>query len=178
MLFRSNNMGWATVQVAVDRGYRNLYYSPKNDTLDVNSFFDKYMDKSSMVAGWVTSSKNRGKIIGKLQEYVSDRGVIIKSKRLIEEMRVFVWKNGRAEAQQGYNDDLVIPFCVGMYIRDTALILRQRGIELTKSALNNMQVGKPTYSGGYFAKGADNPYSMKVNGRDESLRWMLPNNRQ
>jgi hypothetical protein len=178
LIIENNNMGWATVQVAIDRGYRNLYYSPKNDTLDVNSYFDKYMDKSNMVAGWVTSSKNRPKIIGKFQEYISDRGVTIKSRRLWEEMKVFVWKNGRAEAQQGYNDDLVMPFCIGMYIRDTALILRQRGIDLTKSALNNMQVGKPSYSGGYFTNGQDNPYSMKVNGKDESLRWMLPNNRQ
>jgi hypothetical protein len=31
----------------------------------------------------------------------ADRGVTIQSKRLIEEMKVFIWKNGRAEAQSG-----------------------------------------------------------------------------
>ncbi len=36
-------------------------------------------------------------------------------------MKVFVWKNGKAEAQSGYNDDLVMSFGTAMYIRDTAL---------------------------------------------------------
>ena len=28
-------------------------------------------------------------------------------------MKTFVWKYGRAEAQQGYNDDLVMSFGIG-----------------------------------------------------------------
>ncbi len=44
----------------------------------------------------------------------------IRSKRLLEEMKVFVWKNGRPEAQTGYNDDLVMSFGIGMYLRDTS----------------------------------------------------------
>ena len=74
-------------------------------------------------------------VIGKFQEYIGDKGVTIQSKRLIEEMKVFVWKNGRAEAQPGYNDDLVMSFGIAMYMRDTALKFRQHGgaIDLTKS---------------------------------------------
>jgi hypothetical protein len=36
-------------------------------------------------------------------------------------MKTFIWKYGRAEAQQGYNDDLVMSFGMGLYVRDTAL---------------------------------------------------------
>ena len=68
-------------------------------------------------------------VIGKFAEYVSDHGVIIQSKRLIEEMKVFVWKNGKAQAQPGYNDDLIMSFGIGMYIRDTALRFKEQGIE-------------------------------------------------
>jgi hypothetical protein len=87
-------------------------------------------------------------------------------------MKVFVWKNGRAEAQSGYNDDLTISFCTGMYIRDTALKNKQQGIELTRATLNN--ISRPSqYQGAYFASGTDNPYSMKVNGNDEDISWLI-----
>ena len=84
-------------------------------------------------------------VIGKFQEYIGDKGVTIQSKRLIEEMKVFIWRNGRAEAQSGYNDDLVMAFGIGMYIRDTTLRYRQRGIDITKQALNNMSVSRASY---------------------------------
>ena len=46
-------------------------------------------------------------------------------------MKIFIWRNGRPEAQSGYNDDLVMAFSMAMYVRDTALKFRQRGIDLT-----------------------------------------------
>jgi hypothetical protein len=36
--------------------------------------------------------------------------LLYQSKRLAEEMKVFIWKNGRPEAQSGYNDDLIMSF--------------------------------------------------------------------
>ena len=34
-----------------------------------------------------------------------------------------MWKNGRPEAQQGYNDDLVMAFGIAMFMRDTSFNL-------------------------------------------------------
>ena len=105
-----------------------------------------------MTAGFTMSSRTRPMVVGKFQEYISDKGVTIQSKRLVEEMKTFIWRNGRPEAQQGYNDDLVMAFGIAMYIRDTALKYRQRGIDLTKQALNNMTVSRTSYQGAYFQK--------------------------
>ena len=33
---------------------------------------------------------------------------------------------------RGYNDDLVMSFAIGLWVRDTALRLQTQGIELTK----------------------------------------------
>jgi hypothetical protein len=41
--------------------------------------------------------------------------------RLLEELRVFVWKNGKSQAMQSYNDDLVMAFAIAMYMRETSL---------------------------------------------------------
>jgi hypothetical protein len=174
LVIENANIGWATIQVAIDRQYSNLYYSQRSDSSNVDSYFDKYQDHSRMVAGFTMSSKTRPMVIGKFQEYIADQGVTIQSKRLIEEMKVFIWKNGRAEAQTGYNDDLVMAFGIAMYIRDTALKFRQRGIDMTKQALQNTIVNRTAYGGAYgTGANAQNPYSMKVGKGQEDIRWLL-----
>jgi hypothetical protein len=54
-------------------------------------------------------------------------------------MKVFVWKNGRPEAQSGYNDDLVMPFSIGMFLRDTSLKFQQQSLDSARAALGNIQ---------------------------------------
>ena len=53
-------------------------------------------------------------------------------------MKVFIWKNGRPEAQSGYNDDLVMSFGIAMLLEIQHLSFRQQSLDITKAALNNM----------------------------------------
>lgn len=173
LVIENANVGWSTIDSVIERGYRNLYYSPKSDTTTSDSYINRYEDTSKMTPGFTTSLKTRPLIINKGREYFGDHSVIIRSKRLIEEMKVFIWKNGRAEAQSGYNDDLVITYSIGMYLRDTALKNKQQGLELTRATLNNISRSTP-YQGAYFASGNDNPYSMRINGEgNEDISWLL-----
>ena len=48
-----------------------------------------------------------------------------------------------AEAQVGYNDDLVMSLATGSYVRDTALKFAQQGIDLTNAALDNWKKTNP-----------------------------------
>jgi hypothetical protein len=172
LVVENANIGWSTLQTIQERNYANLYYSPKNGEITADSYFDQFMDSSKTVAGFTMSLRTRPMVIGKFQEYVGDRSVIIQSKRLLEEMKVFVWKNGRAEAQQGYNDDLITSFSIAMFLRDTAFKFKQQGLDLTRTALNNFSTGKSQYQGAYFARGTDNPYSMNIKGQSEDLTWL------
>ena len=174
LVVENANIGWATIQVCIDRQYTNLYYSQKTESNNVNSYFDKYQDTSKMVPGFTMSSRTRPMVVGKFQEYLSDKGVTFQSKRLIEEMKTFIWRNGRPEAQSGYNDDLVMAFGIAMYIRDTALKFRQRGIEITKNSLNNMSVNRTPYQGSYGGKQqVRNPYSIDTEHGKENINWLL-----
>jgi|EP01043_Picozoa_sp_COSAG02_P027136 hypothetical protein len=176
LVIENANIGWATIQVAIDRQYSNLYYSQRSGEATVDSYFDKYQDHTKMVPGFTMSKKTRPMVIGKFQEYISDQSVTIQSKRLVEEMKVFIWKNGRAEAQTGYNDDLVMAFGIALYVRDTALKFRQRGIDLTKQALNNMAVNRTPYMGSYGAGTPNpyaNPYQMKTEHGKEDITWLF-----
>ena len=175
LVIENNSIGWSTIQTVIDRGYQNLYYSPKSGEVRADSYFDQYMDTSRMVAGFTMSSRVRPMVISKFQEYLSDKGVTFQSKRLLEEMKTFIWRNGRPEAQQGYNDDLVMSFGTAMYMRDTAFKFKQHGVDLTKNMLQNIASNKTNYNGAYQAPKdqnpwqIDNPYS---NGK-EDIRWLL-----
>ena len=175
LVVENASIGWATIQTIIDRGYTNLYYSSKSDATKEDSYFDKYMDTSKMVPGFSMTSRVRPLIIGKLQEYISDQSVTIQSKRLIEEMKVFIWKNGRAEAQQGYNDDLVMSFGIGMFMRDTSFKFNQQHLDMSKATLNGMSTNKTPFVGGYNnSKNVQNPYEIdNPYGGKEDIRWLL-----
>jgi len=110
-------------------------------------------------------------VINKFREYVGDHSVTIRSKRLLEEMKVFVWKNGRPEAQTGYNDDLVMAFGIGMFLRDTSLKFQQQSHDLTRAMLGNMS--KSTYVGAYNRNNIPNPYSIQTDHGSEDISWIL-----
>ena len=66
---------------------------------------------------------------------------------------------------------------MGMYVRDTALKFKQRGIDLTKQTLGNMSVNRTPYQGGYgggYGQQVKNPYSIDDDkGNKEDIRWLL-----
>ena len=62
----------------------------------------------------------------------------INSNRLLSEMKTFIWHNGRPQAMRSYNDDLIMSFAIGCWVRDTVLVENQRMSEYNKSALLSM----------------------------------------
>jgi hypothetical protein len=176
LVIENANIGWATIQQVIDRNYSNLFYMSKDlKYVDVeHQLSNKYRaEDRGMVAGFSTTSKTRPLIISKLDEYFKEKSCIIRSSRLIDELFTFIFLNGRAEAMRGYNDDLVMSFSIGLWVRDTALRLRQEGIDLTKQAIQG--ISSQTYSGIYGGMGdlESNPWAMKVGEDFEDLsKWI------
>jgi hypothetical protein len=177
LVIENANIGWNTIQVVIDKGYSNLYYSPKGEAAtSADAFLAKgydVTDTTKMVPGFTMSMKTRPLTIGKLDAYLRDKSIIIQGKRTIEEMRTFIWKNGRAEAQTGYNDDLVMSLATACYVRDTALKFAQQGIDITKATLKNWQRNAPTiYTGGVNKKEAGWTQDLGEHGQQD-LTWLL-----
>jgi hypothetical protein len=176
LVVENANIGWATIQQVIDRGYKNLFYMSKDlKYIDVeNQMTNKYRaEDRGLVAGFSTTSKTRPLIISKLTDYFREKSVVIRSTRLIDELFTFIYMNGRAEAMKGYNDDLVMAFSIGLWVRDTALRLRQEGIDLTKSAVGG--ITSNTYNGIYGGGNTmdDNPWKMRVGDNFEDLsQWL------
>lgn len=170
----NSSIGHTSIQQVIDRQYKNLFYMSKDlQVVDVANQYtgNYYREEKSMVPGFSISAKTRPLIIAKLDEYMRDNSFTVKSIRTVTELETFIWKNGRAEALSGYNDDLILSLCIGLWVRDTALRLRKEQIELVKRGLEATttsympfrNTGTPT----------DNPYQMPVGDSMEDIRWLL-----
>mgnify|MGYP003634769790 CR=1 FL=1 len=171
LVIENANIGWATIQQVIERDYKNLYYTSKDMGLDSDRYLSRSSDLQStrnQVAGFSMTQKVRPLIISKNELYMREKSCIVRSRRLMDELGVFIWRHAKPEAQQGYNDDLVMSWCQGLWVRDTALRLRETGIELTKNTLKHMKstaIYKPAQK--------NDSWNMKIKGSDEGLEWLL-----
>ena len=177
LVIENANIGWNTIQIVIDKGYKNLYYSPKGDAAtSADAFLAKgydITDTTRMVPGFTMSMKTRPLTIGKLDAYMREKSLVIQGKRTMEELRTFIWKNGRAEAQSGYNDDLIMSLATACYVRDTALKFVQQGIDLTRAALGGIQShNTPIFSTNVNKKQAGWTQDMGDKGQQD-LTWLI-----
>ena len=179
--------GWAVIQRLIDRSYPNLFYM-HNDIQVVDPLrriTNRYRPvERKMTPGFTTSVNTRPVMISKLTEYMLDVKnspeycIKINSMRTIQELRVFIWDKGKAQAMDGYNDDLVMSLCIGLWVRDTALVVHDRINSMTRTAMDGItRVGHDAvYTQNPL--GVD-PYTMPISnglhGEDKTLdiRWLL-----
>jgi len=177
LVVENANIGWATIQQIIDRAYPNLFYMSKDlKYVDVEQqMTNRYRaEERGMVAGFSTTTKTRPLIISKLDDYIRDKSVVIRSNRTIDELFTFVWLNGKAQAMKGYNDDLVMSLAIALWVRDTALRLKQEGIDLTKRTLEGIQTKMHAGVYGGVNDKEENPWQMDVgDGQWEDLsKWL------
>lgn len=166
-------VGFSAIQPLLDREYKNLYYSLKEEKYidyNVHLLSQKDLeDRAKLTPGFTNSPRTRPLIISKMVYYMRQRIPIIRSLRTIEELYVFIWKNGKPIAMDGYSDDLVLSLCINLWVRDTALKLRSLGIEFTKNAMKN--ISKSVYKSDGL--GRPRGWEMKLGKETESLKWLL-----
>ncbi len=175
LVIENANIGWAVIQQVIDRNYQNLYYQTQDyKYIDIEKqYTNKFnAEERRQIAGFTTSAKTRPLIISKLDEYFRNKEVVVQSLRLIDELFTFIWLTNRAEAMRGYNDDLVMAFSIGLWVRDTALRLRQERMDLAKVAINSISTT------GFSMGSANermrvNPYEMNIGDGNEDIRWLL-----
>jgi hypothetical protein len=174
LVVENANIGWATIEQIMEREYRNLYYSATNNMETVETYMHKY-ERDKLVPGFTMSARTRPLVIAKMIEYIREHSVTIQSKRLLQEMRVFIWKNGKAQAQDRYNDDLIMACATALYVRDTALRLRQQGMDLARAQLSSFNNLNSRNKAVIRSVGSmqNNPYIMNTPGGEEDVSWLL-----
>jgi len=120
----------------IDKGYPNLYYATKTDHQYVDPMTAQW--QSNVIPGFTTSSKTRPLIVAKMEEFMRNKLITIKSRRLFNEMKTFVWHNGKPQAMKKHNDDLVMACAIGCWIQDTVYTSNQRVEAYQKAFLSSM----------------------------------------
>lgn len=104
-----NNFSTYPTQKLAELNYPNQFVRKKED---------QYNNKYEKSFGFKTTSITRPYILGLLQEIVHDNIDVIQDKETLREMLTFIVNDkGRAEAEEGYHDDLVMALAISYYIR-------------------------------------------------------------
>lgn len=181
LVIENASYGWAVIQQVIDRNYQNLFYS-SNDLqyVDVEQHMTNRLNAQDkkMVPGFTNSTKTRPLAIGKLETCMREKVVTIKSKRLLDELSVFVWNNGKAEAMRNYNDDLILSMSIGLWIRDTALRLRTQSMDVNRVILSGIKKAAPFDSNSLkYSKNAELAQKSwtfeTTRDKKEGLNWLL-----
>ena len=134
VVIENNTVGWASLSKLQETGYPNLYYSRKSTHEYVDSLQAEY---AGVVPGFSTTQKTRPLVIAKMEEFVRNKLINIKSKRLFNEMKTFIWHNGKPQAMKNHNDDLVMACAIGCWVKDTVYSSSQRNVEYQRAFLSS-----------------------------------------
>lgn len=118
-------LGIATLNELVEREYPNLYYT---DKAAKQVSFDEGLNigAASKVPGFTTSAKSRPLVADATEAAWRSRQYIIRDKRYLTEAKTWIWKNGRAEHEEGCHDDLMMANGFFLYLYLTSI--RQQGL--------------------------------------------------
>ena len=176
LVVENNNIGWATLQTIIDRGYENLFYQDK-DHMIVDAelqYTNRYRQTDrNKIPGFTTTVKTKPLVVAKMEEYTREKMVNLKSTRLIDELFVFIYKNSKMEALEGYNDDLVMSYSILLWIRDTAIRIQSERNEFQSSlvgSIGNLNERIPIMTPN---RPKENPWEMDIKGEKEDLTWLL-----
>lgn len=104
-----NNFSTYPTQKLMELNYPNQYVRKKED---------QYNNKYEKSYGFKTTSITRPYILGLLQEIIHNNTDVIQDKETLREMLTFIVNDkGKAEAEEGYHDDLVMALAISYYIR-------------------------------------------------------------
>lgn len=182
LLVENGTVGWAVIQQIINRNYQNLFYMTEDlKYVDPeNQWTNKWNAKEKRaIAGFTMSVRTRPLIISKLDLFFREKSIIIHSSRTINELMTFIWENGKAQAAKGYNDDLTMSLGMALWVYDTALMLRNKGMDLQRKALGGIgktgddAVFKTSHLSRYPQVPSKDPFSMQIRGISEDLRWLL-----
>lgn len=105
-----NNHGLTTITALQTLGYWKQY---KREVID------RITNVKEQKFGWQTTPATRPLIIDDVREWVRENLELIDDIDTLGEMLTFVWKkNGKAEHEEGCNDDLVISFALFQKVRE------------------------------------------------------------
>ena len=132
----TGGMGVATVLKLMDMDYKYLHYDdPKSRKLSQKYARAKYKE-GDKVPGFNVGN-TRLQMVSELEEHIRENKTIIRSQRMIEELRTFVYKNNRPDHMPGYHDDIIMAYAMAIFVVQTSFKKLEESKKHTKAMLDS-----------------------------------------
>lgn len=132
----TGGMGVATVLKLLEMDYKYLHYDdPKSRKLSEKYAKMKYKE-GEKVPGFNVGN-TRLQMVSELEEHIRENKTLIRSQRMISELRTFVYKNGRPDHMEGYHDDIIMAFAMCIFVVQTSFKKLEQVEKQTKAMLES-----------------------------------------
>jgi hypothetical protein len=142
-IVENNTFGYGVLEKLKGMNHPAIYHHKKGNYEFIEPMLALY--DSGAVPGFSTNVKMRPLAIAKMEEFLRTKSIKINSERATNELKTFVWNNGKAEAQKGENDDLVMALAIGCWVREGALIISQRDVQFRHAFIKGLSTGGRTF---------------------------------
>jgi len=119
----TGGMGITTTLKLQEMKYPNLYYEERTKALRKRKEEGKYHEKNETPGFQVGADRSR--LVAQFEKMVrinsdegADKGIKIRSSRLITEMNTFIYKNGRPDHATGKHDDLIMAMAMALFVME------------------------------------------------------------
>lgn len=116
----TGGLGELTIFQLYELEYQNIYFRHIKYEFVKNKYshgFNNVDEENKRKAGFAINSNNRNIMIEEFAKQVRDDEFIIRSSRLLSELKTFVYgKDGRANHRRSDNDDLLFSVFMGIYV--------------------------------------------------------------
>lgn len=160
--------GSATILALLSMKYPNMYYDDPG--LKTPTIMKKYVDykvsKDGKLPGFHTSNV-RFQMIAKFVELLKNNGLRIRSKRVINELETWVFKNGRPDHMDGFHDDLLTCLSMVVYVMEYSLLRNELQKKKDSAMLGAWFMNNKKYEVNYTHKIEDTVYAS----RDTKMKY-------
>jgi hypothetical protein len=98
-------------------------------------------------------------MIANLERVLREDAVKVRSRRLVSEMKTFIYKNGRPDHMDGYHDDLLMALGMALWVLEYSFKNLEKANAQNKAILSSWSTGssgvkdvkKASYDGGFVS---------------------------
>ena len=94
--------------------------------------------EESIESALALAAKTREEMLAKLEGVLRNQKIRLYSIRLMNEIKTFIWKNNKAQAMKGYNDDLIMSLAIACALYEAAGTTAYDSMEVAISMLQGM----------------------------------------
>jgi hypothetical protein len=178
LIAENTGIGWSTANSIAHSYYpqEKIYKKLKGNNdynLNLDQYSNKFNDSNNFEIGFSMNTASRPLIISTLISSIQTNSLIIRSSRTLGELRTFIYLNGKPQAAQGTHDDCIMPLGIGCFLRDTALLQRDKMVDYSRELINNVSVYRPNSFSNNYQEIYKQQNIFNVGDQQYDTKWLL-----